>query len=96
MWNVRNIWSWIPILTNNFDWDTDFHLQISIHKLKQMARFFGSDDAHVLSRRVSAYYLRKAVYYGEKALECDDYDMKQAWLNLHYEVLRSKHISWWD
>lgn len=74
----------------------DFHLEISIHKLKQMERFFRR-DAQVLSKYESAYYLRRAIYYGTKALEeCDDLDLKQIYLNEYYDTLKLKHISIWD
>ena len=96
IWNVKNIISWIPILYNCFEWDMDFHLAISIHKLKQMERFFRR-DAQVLSKYESAYYLRRACYFGELALnETEDLELKQQYLDEYYNILRINHISIWD
>jgi hypothetical protein len=93
---MKNYLYWIPILWNNWNFDADFHLILSIHKLKQMDKFFRR-DAQVLSKYESTYYLRRAIYYGEKALnEWDDYELKQKYLNEYYDTLKLKHISIWD
>ena len=95
LWNIKNILSWIKVLWNNWDFDMDFHLILSIHKLKQMERFFRK-DAQVLSKYKSAYYLRRAIYYGEKALENSELDVKQIYLDEYYNILRDNHIQLWD
>jgi hypothetical protein len=96
IWNVKNIISWIPVLWSNFDWDCDFHLQLSIHKLKQMVKYF-KNDAHVLDKNESVYYLKRACYFGELALnESDDLKLKQQYLDEYYEILKTHHVNIWD
>ena len=94
-WNVKNIISWTPVLWSNYSWDMDFHLQLSIHKLKQMAKHF-KNDAHVLDKNESAYYLKRACYFGELALNTDDLELKQQYLDEYYNVLKTHHIEIWD
>ena len=97
IWNLKNYLYWIPKLWNNWNFDADFHLILSIHKLKQMHKFFNSNDSCVLDRRLTAYYIRRAIYFAEKSLECDYYDEeRQRYLNEYYDILKRHHNSWWD
>lgn len=62
-----------------------------------MHKFFNSNDSCVLDRRLTAYHIRRAIYFAEKALDCDYYaEERLKYLNEYYDILKRHHNNWWD
>lgn len=67
-YNIKNIIRWIPVLWNNFDWDSEYLLDIMRFKLSRMEKYF-RNDAIIADNEEIAKKISSAIYFIDKL--CD-------------------------
>lgn len=57
-WQIRNVFRWLPVIWNQFDFDKSYAIQVFTFQLSKIADFLESDRAMTVSAKRNAQQIR--------------------------------------
>lgn len=70
-WQIRNVFRWLPVIWNQFDFDYSYSLEVFKFQLLKQAEFLESDKARTVSAKHNATRIRTAIKLMNKVYDED-------------------------
>lgn len=70
-WQFRNVFKWLPVIWNQFDFDYRYSLDVFKFQLEKQAKFMESNKAHLVNSGLYASKIRTALRLMEKVYNED-------------------------
>ena len=74
IWNIKNLWYWIPKLWNNYDFDSYYLMEVILHKLRRMQPAF--ESGYCVGSDAIAVVISNLIEIGERIQKDDYYDVE--------------------
>lgn len=65
-WQIRNVFRWLPVIWNQFDFDYVYSIRAFRFQLEKTANFMESDKSHTMNAKMRASKIRTAIRLMDK------------------------------
>ena len=100
-WQIKNVFRWLPIIWNQYDFDYRYVLDVFKFQLLKSAKFFESPNSVCLNSNYRAMRIRTViklldkVYNEEYACEYQD-QIREKYGNYSYQMINNEYNIVWE
>lgn len=100
-WQIRNVFKWLPIIWNQYDFDYRYALDVFKFQLLKSAKFFESPKSVCLNANYRAMRIRTVIKLLDKVYD-EDYacewqqQIQEKYGNYSYQMVNNKYSIVWE